>query len=56
MLERRPGYGEMPQVKFALGLFAYQEQNYDEAIANFEQVPSDRGLYYLGRCLEDTGR
>ena len=56
LLERRPGYGEMPQVKFALGLFAYQEQNYDEAIANFEQVPSDRGLYYLGRCLEDTGQ
>ncbi len=56
LLERHPGYGEMPQVKFALGLFAYQEQNYDEAIANFEQVPSDRGLYYLGRCLEDTGQ
>ena len=56
LLEQRPGYGEMPQVKFALGLFAYQEQDYDEAIANFEQVPSDRGLYYLGRCLEDTGQ
>jgi len=56
LLERRPGYAEMPQVKFALGLFAYQEQDYDEAIANFEQVPSDRGLYYLGRCHEDKGQ
>ncbi len=56
LLERRPGYAEKPQVKFALGLFAYQEQNYEEAIAHFEQVNSDRGLYYLGRCLEDTGQ
>jgi TolA-binding protein len=56
LLERRPGYAEKPQVKFALGLFAYQEQNYTEAISYFEQVPSDRGLYYLGRCLEDTGQ
>lgn len=56
LLERRPGYGEKPQVKFALGLFAYQEKRYDEAIAYFREVPSDRGLYYLGRCLEDTGQ
>ncbi len=56
LLERRPGYKELPQVKFALGLFAYQEKRYDEAVAYFEQVPSDRGLYYLGRCLEDTGQ
>jgi TolA-binding protein len=56
LLERRPGYGEKPQVKFALGLFAYQEERYDEAIAYFSEVPSDRGLYYLGRCLEDTGQ
>jgi len=56
LLERRPGYAEMPQVKFALGLFAYQEKRYDEAIAFFSEVPSDRGLYYLGRCLEDTGQ
>jgi len=56
LLERRPGYAEKPQVKFALGLFAYQEKRYDEAIAYFGEVPSDRGLYYLGRCLEDTGQ
>ncbi len=56
LLERRPGYAEKPQVKFALGLFAYQEKRYDEAIAYFSEVPSDRGLYYLGRCLEDTGQ
>ena len=56
LLERRPGYAEKPQVKFALGLFAYQEQDFDEAITYFEQVHSDRGLYYLGRCLEDTGQ
>jgi len=56
LLERRPGYRELPQVKFALGLFAYQEKNYDEAVGYFEQAPSDRGLYYLGRCLEDTGQ
>jgi|GEM_PF-1723140 len=56
LLERRPGYREKPQVKFALGLFAYQEKRYGEAIDYFEEVPSDRGLYYLGRCLEDTGQ
>ncbi len=56
LLEQRPGYGEMPQVKFALGLFSYQEKDYDQAIAYFSEVPSDRGLYYLGRCLEDTGQ
>ncbi len=56
LLERRPGYAEKPQVKFALGLFAYEEKRYDEAIAYFSEVPSDRGLYYLGRCLEDTGQ
>jgi len=56
LLERRPGYAEKPQVKFALGLFAYQEKRYDDAIAYFAEVPSDRGLYYLGRCLEDTGQ
>ncbi len=56
LLERRPGYAEKPQVKFALGLFAYEEKRYDEAIAFFAEVPSDRGLYYLGRCLEDTGQ
>ena len=56
LLERRPGYREKTQVKFALGLFAYQEKRYDEAIAYFEEVPSDRGLYYLGRCHEDTGQ
>ncbi|MFO7655119.1 MAG: tetratricopeptide repeat protein [Candidatus Krumholzibacteriia bacterium] len=56
LLERRPGYRDLPQVKFALGLFAYQEQNYEEAVEYFQEVPSDRGLYYLGRCLEDTGQ
>lgn len=56
LLERRPGYAEKPQVKFALGLFAYHERDYDTAITHFEQVPSDRGLYYLGRCLEDKGQ
>ncbi|MBE0567347.1 MAG: tetratricopeptide repeat protein, partial [Krumholzibacteria bacterium] len=56
LLERRPGYGEMPQVKFALGLFAYQDKDYETAIGYFGEVPSDRGLYYLGRCLEDTGQ
>ena len=56
LLETRPGYAEKPQVKFALGLFAYQEQDYEKAIAYFEEVPSDRGLYYLVRCLEDTGQ
>jgi TolA-binding protein len=56
LLERRPGYQDKPQVKFALGLFAYKEMNYDEAIAYFSKVPSDRGLYYLGRCYEDTGQ
>lgn len=56
LLETRPGYGDMPQVKFALGLFAYTEQRYEEAEAYFSEVESDRGLYYLGRTLEDTGQ
>ncbi|RKZ17062.1 hypothetical protein DRQ53_04610 [bacterium] len=56
LLESRPGYAEMPQVKFALGLFAYTEQRYKDAEAYFSEVGSDRGLYYLGRTLEDTGQ
>lgn len=56
LLEARPGYGEMPQVKFALGLFAYTEKRYEEAEEYFSEVDSDRGLYYLGRTLEDTGQ
>ena len=39
LLETRPGYAEKPQVKFALGLFAYQDQNYEEAITYFSEVP-----------------
>lgn len=56
LLENRPGYGEMPQVKFALGLFAYTEKRYEDAENYFSEVNSDRGLYYLGRTLEDTGQ
>jgi TolA-binding protein len=56
LLEQQPGYGDLPQVQFSLGLFDYREQRYDEAMAHFSEVPLDRGLYYLGRCLEDTGQ
>lgn len=56
LLESRPGYKELPQVKFALGIFAYHKQSYEEALAHFQGVGSDRGLYYMGRCLEDTGQ
>jgi tetratricopeptide (TPR) repeat protein len=56
LLESRPGYGDMPQVKFALGLFAYQEKRYEDAIRFFSDVPSDRGLYYLGRTMEEMGQ
>jgi TolA-binding protein len=56
LLESRPGYKNLPQVKFALGLFAYHNQRYEEAIDHFEEIESDRGRYYLGRCLEDTGQ
>ncbi len=56
LLERRPGYGELPDVKFALGLFAFHDQRFDEARGYFEQVQTDRGLYFLGRTLEETGQ
>ena len=56
LLEQRPGYRDLPAVKFALGVFAYQAERYDEAIALFEGVSSDRGLYFLGRCYEATGQ
>ncbi len=56
LLETRPGYLDLPQVKFALGIFAYHDQRFEEAIAYFEQVSSDRGLFYLGKSLEDTGQ
>jgi tetratricopeptide (TPR) repeat protein len=56
LLESRPGYKTLPQVEFALGLFAYHDQRYEEAIAHFETIESDRGRYYLGRCYEDTGQ
>jgi TolA-binding protein len=56
LLEARPGYKDLPQVHFALGIFAYHNKAYDEALKHFESVPTDRGLYYMGRCLEDTGQ
>lgn len=56
LLERRPGYAELPEVKFALGLFAFHDQRFEEARGYFEQVKSDRGLYFLGRTLEETGQ
>ena len=56
LLERRPGYADLQEVKFALGLFAFHDGRYDEACAYFEQVPSDRGLFFLGRTLEETGQ
>ena len=56
LLADRPGYRDLPRVKFALGLFAYVENRYEEAADMFKDVPSDLGLYYLGRCLEETGQ
>jgi len=56
LLERRPGYADLQEVKFALGLFAFHDERYEDARAYFEQVPSDRGLYFLGRTLEETGQ
>lgn len=56
LLEARPGYRDLPAVKFALGVLAYQAERYEEAIALFEYVKSDRGLYFLGRCYEATGQ
>jgi TolA-binding protein len=56
LLAERPGYRELPRVRFALGIFAYVEERYEEAAEYFGDVPSDLGLYYLGRCLEETGQ
>jgi TolA-binding protein len=56
LLEARPGYAKLPQVKFALGLFAYRDQNYEQALAYFKEVPNDRGLFYMGKTLEDMGQ
>jgi TolA-binding protein len=56
LLERRPGYADLQEVKFALGLFAFHDGRFDDARAYFEEVPSDRGLYFLGRTLEETGQ
>ena len=56
LLESRPGYRDLPAVKFALGVLAYQAERYDEAIALFEDVKTDRGLYFLGRCYDATGQ
>jgi len=56
LLEARPGYRDLPAVKFALGVLAYQADRFDEAITLFENVKTDRGLYFLGRCYEATGQ
>ncbi len=56
LLENRPGYRELPRVKFALGLYAYVDGKYDEAAEHFKEIKSDLGLYYLGRCLEASGQ
>jgi len=56
LLEQRPGYADMQQVKFALGLFAFHDGRFIEAREYFEQCPSDRGLYFLGRTLEEDGQ
>ncbi len=56
LLEERPGYRELPRVKFALGLYAYVEGRYEEAAELFADIRTDLGLYYLGRCLEASGQ
>ncbi len=56
LLETRPGYDALPQVKFALGLFAYHAGEWDRAVEYFAQVPSDRGRLYWGRTLEEQGQ
>ncbi len=56
LLEDRPGYRELPRVRFALGLYAYVEGEYETATEHFADVKSDLGLYYLGRCLEASGQ
>ncbi|MBC8426350.1 tetratricopeptide repeat protein, partial [bacterium] len=56
LLEDRPGYSDLPRVKFALGLYAYVEGDYDVAADYFKDIKSDLGLYYLGRCLEASGQ
>jgi len=56
LLETRPGYEQRPQVKFALGLFAYHDGDFDRALEYFSGVPSDRGRLYWGRTLEEMGQ
>jgi TolA-binding protein len=56
LLEDRPGYRDLPRVKFALGLYAYVDGDYETAAEHFAEVKTDLGLYYLGRCLEASGQ
>jgi TolA-binding protein len=56
LLERRPGYADLEEVTFALGLFAFHDQRFDEAREHFAKVSTDRGLFFLGRTLEETGQ
>ena len=43
-------------MKFALGLFAYHDGDFDRALEYFSGVPSDRGRLYWGRTLEEMGQ
>jgi TolA-binding protein len=56
LLEERPGYYDLNDVKLALGLFEYQAGNYEDAIVWFKDVPTDFGLYFQGRCQEESGQ
>jgi len=56
LLERRPGYADLEEVIFALGLFAFHDGRFEAAREHFTRVSSDRGLYFLGRTLEETGQ
>ncbi|MCP4548330.1 MAG: tetratricopeptide repeat protein [bacterium] len=49
-------YGELPQLRFAYGIYHYQRNEHEEAKAFFRQVESERARYYLAHCLFEDGQ
>lgn len=56
LIEERPAYADLEDVRFARGLIAYNAADYDRAVELLKSVESDRGLFFWGRALEDDGQ